>query len=52
VVFVPERAEVVESVAALLKQGDLCITLGAGDLDRAARELVERLGAPLAEQPR
>jgi UDP-N-acetylmuramate--alanine ligase len=52
VVFVPERAEVVESVAALLKQGDLCITLGAGDLDRAARELVERLGAPLAEPPR
>jgi UDP-N-acetylmuramate--alanine ligase len=52
VVFVPERAKVVESVAALLRRGDLCITLGAGDLDRAARELVERLGAPLAEQPR
>jgi UDP-N-acetylmuramate--alanine ligase len=52
VVFVPERAEVVESVAALLRPGDLCITLGAGDLDRAARELLERLGAPLAEQPR
>jgi UDP-N-acetylmuramate--alanine ligase len=52
VVFVPERAKVVDTVAGLLRQGDLCITLGAGDLDRAARELVERLGAPLAEQPR
>jgi UDP-N-acetylmuramate--alanine ligase len=42
VVYVESRAEVVEAVAGLVRPGDLCITLGAGDLDAAARELVDR----------
>jgi UDP-N-acetylmuramate--alanine ligase len=43
VTYVPARAEVVERTLALLRPGDLCITLGAGDLNAAARELVARL---------
>lgn len=42
VVYVESRAEVVDAVAGLVRPGDLCITLGAGDLDAAARELVDR----------
>jgi UDP-N-acetylmuramate--alanine ligase len=37
--YVPVRAEVVDAVAAELRPGDLCLTLGAGNLDMAAREL-------------
>lgn len=41
--YVAERAEVARAVAAALRPGDLCLTLGAGDLDRAAREIVALL---------
>ena len=41
--YVPERADVTAEVAAELAPGDLCVTLGAGDLDQAARELVSLL---------
>ena len=41
--YVPDRATVTEVVAAELRPGDLCLTLGAGDLDRAARELLALL---------
>jgi UDP-N-acetylmuramate--alanine ligase len=44
--YVPERADVVEAVAAELKPGDLCITMGAGNLDAAARQLHELLASP------
>ena len=43
VTFVPERGAVVEQVAAALRPGDVCFTLGAGDLDEAARELLATL---------
>lgn len=46
VVYVAERARVVETVSELLREGDLCVTLGAGDLDRAAREMLERIAPP------
>jgi UDP-N-acetylmuramate--alanine ligase len=39
--YVPDRADVVEAVAAELRPGDLCVTMGAGNLDEAARELME-----------
>lgn len=39
VTYVPRRANVVAAVADELRPGDLCVTLGAGDLDVAAREL-------------
>jgi UDP-N-acetylmuramate--alanine ligase len=47
--YVPDRAEIVDRVAAELKPGDLCITLGAGNLDAAARDLVSVLSADGAE---
>ena len=42
--LVEERDAVPATVAAALEPGDVCITLGAGDLDRAARDIVEILG--------
>ena len=44
--YVEDRAEVVDRVAAELRRGDLCLTLGAGNLDIAARELLQSLRAP------
>ncbi|HVH13508.1 MAG TPA: UDP-N-acetylmuramate--L-alanine ligase [Longimicrobium sp.] len=48
--YVPERADVVDAVAAELRPGDLCLTMGAGNLDIAAQELVAHLrrAAPAA----
>jgi UDP-N-acetylmuramate--alanine ligase len=44
VTYLQARATVPESVAASLREGDLCLTLGAGDLDQAARDIVALLG--------
>ncbi|HEX2077085.1 MAG TPA: UDP-N-acetylmuramate--L-alanine ligase [Longimicrobium sp.] len=41
--YVADRADVVDTVAAELRPGDLCITMGAGNLDIAARELLQLL---------
>ena len=38
--YVADRARITAVVAEALRSGDLCLTLGAGDLDQAARELV------------
>jgi UDP-N-acetylmuramate--alanine ligase len=40
-----ERATVGNAVVAELRAGDLCLTLGAGDLNIAAREIVELLSS-------
>jgi UDP-N-acetylmuramate--alanine ligase len=40
VTYVPVRGEVAGAVAAVLRPRDLCLTLGAGDLNLAAREIV------------
>jgi UDP-N-acetylmuramate--alanine ligase len=45
VVYLPDRAGVAAEVAAELREGDLCLTLGAGNLDAAAREMLELLGS-------
>ena len=42
--YVPLRADVVDAVLPELRPGDLCVTLGAGNLDAAAREIVAALG--------
>jgi UDP-N-acetylmuramate--alanine ligase len=42
--YVRDRADVVDAVAAELRAGDLCVTMGAGNLDAAARELLQMLG--------
>jgi UDP-N-acetylmuramate--alanine ligase len=43
--YVASRGEVVGRVAEELRAGDLCVTLGAGNLDAAARELLAVLGS-------
>jgi UDP-N-acetylmuramate--alanine ligase len=43
--YVPERAEIVDAVAPELRAGDVCITMGAGNLNEAARDLVARVQA-------
>lgn len=48
--YVEERARVVDAVLEALRPGDLCLTLGAGDLDAAARDLLDRLRAPTPER--
>ncbi len=40
VVYAPTRAELRVAVASLLRPGDLCLTLGAGDLTTLADELL------------
>jgi len=42
--YLPERDRVAFEVAAELKSGDVCLTLGAGNLDAAAREMLDLLG--------
>ncbi|HEV2129960.1 MAG TPA: hypothetical protein VGR27_02595, partial [Longimicrobiaceae bacterium] len=38
-----ERSSLPAEVARALQPGDLCLTLGAGDLNRAAREILALL---------
>jgi len=40
VVYVSSRRELVAAVAAMLRPGDLCVTLGAGDLTTVPEELI------------
>ncbi len=42
--YLPVRDRVVSEVAAELRPGDVCITLGAGDLNEAARQIVSEVG--------
>ncbi|MQA91942.1 MAG: UDP-N-acetylmuramate--L-alanine ligase [Gemmatimonas sp.] len=41
--YLPDRASVPNEVAAALRPNDLCLTLGAGDLNEAAREVLQLL---------
>jgi UDP-N-acetylmuramate--alanine ligase len=43
VTFIPDKEKVIEHLAAVLKRGDLVITLGAGDVWKIGEQLVERL---------
>jgi UDP-N-acetylmuramate--alanine ligase len=40
VAWLPERADAREYLARTLREGDLCLVMGAGDVDRLARQLV------------
>lgn len=42
--YLIDRRSVADEVASALRPGDLCITLGAGDLNDAAREILSRVG--------
>jgi UDP-N-acetylmuramate--alanine ligase len=41
--YLPARETVAEDVADELRPGDVCLTLGAGDLNEAAREILTLL---------
>ena len=41
--YVPGRTDLVDAVAGLLRPGDLCLTLGAGDLTSLPDELIAHL---------
>jgi UDP-N-acetylmuramate--alanine ligase len=41
--WVPSRAQLAERVAALLREGDVVLTLGAGDITGAGREILALL---------
>jgi UDP-N-acetylmuramate--alanine ligase len=43
VTFIAEREKVVEHMAAVLKKGDLMITLGAGDVWKLGEQVLEKL---------
>jgi UDP-N-acetylmuramate--alanine ligase len=43
VAYLPERRALVEHLIGALRPGDLCLTLGAGDLTELPDELMERL---------
>ncbi len=44
-IYVGGLAEAVETVARGLRPGDVCFTIGAGDVEEAGPRLLERLGA-------
>jgi UDP-N-acetylmuramate--alanine ligase len=43
--FVPTRAAATDALEKVVKPGDLVICLGAGDINKCARELLDRLAA-------
>jgi len=43
VTFVPTRAAVTDELEKIVRPGDLVICLGAGDINKSARELLDRL---------
>ena len=43
VTFIADREKIVEHMVSVLKQGDLMITLGAGDVWKLGEQVVERL---------
>jgi UDP-N-acetylmuramate--alanine ligase len=46
--WVPERARVVERVAGLVSEGDVVLTMGAGDITQVGPELLRRLAGAAA----
>ena len=42
--YVPRREDLVRELAAELEEGDLCLTMGAGDLTSVPDEVRDRLG--------
>jgi UDP-N-acetylmuramate--alanine ligase len=46
VVYEPSRPALAAAVAGLVREGDVVITLGAGDVTRVGAELRAILGAP------
>lgn len=51
VTFVPTRAEVTEVLDRVVRPNDLVICLGAGDINKCARELLAKWSAPVRGVP-
>lgn len=47
--YVPDKADLATYVTGLLKPGDVVVAMGAGDIWRSSRELMERIQAAAAE---
>jgi len=48
VVYLPHRADIVSFLVRELRSGDLCLTLGAGDLTTLPDEVLARLAPPVS----
>jgi UDP-N-acetylmuramate--alanine ligase len=44
--WVGERPDLASALAAIAREGDVILTLGAGDITRTGTELLQRLGSP------
>jgi UDP-N-acetylmuramate--alanine ligase len=44
VVYEPDRERLADRLSASLRAGDLCVTMGAGDIDETGRDVFARLG--------
>jgi UDP-N-acetylmuramate--alanine ligase len=44
VAWLPRRADVLAYLRSELREGDLCLTIGAGDITSLAPEIIEALG--------
>jgi len=51
VTFAPTRAAVTDALEKVVRPGDLVICLGAGDINKCARELLDRLAARTGASP-
>ena len=49
--YVPGRTDLVAEVAGILRPGDLCLTLGAGDLTSLPDELITHLSGDAVDRP-
>ncbi|HEX6314640.1 MAG TPA: UDP-N-acetylmuramate--L-alanine ligase, partial [Gemmatimonadaceae bacterium] len=44
--WVGERADLASALSSMAREGDVILTLGAGDITQTGRELLQRLGSP------
>ena len=44
VTYVPNRTDLARSVVSMIREGDLVITMGAGDITQCAREIIDLMG--------
>ncbi len=45
IVYIPERDELVDAVLSILQSGDVCVSMGCGDIEQFPDQLIARLGS-------
>jgi UDP-N-acetylmuramate--alanine ligase len=45
ILYVPSRADLARGVAGLLRSGDVCVSMGCGDIERLPDEVMSLLGS-------